>query len=91
VVGRVASAVIASASPRVPIEDATTSNGTTYELLIINLIDTNSIFLEGVDGSFRGGAVEDLVVGASIRACHTGSELRSSPPQVNATRIDVRP
>jgi hypothetical protein len=45
--------------------------------------------VQRADGTSARGGAADLVVGARIRARHTGVEMRSLPPQYQATRIRV--
>ena len=42
-------------------------------------------------GVFSAGTVVDIVVGARLRVLTTGAELRSLPPQYQATRVSVLP
>ena len=45
--------------------------------------------VQRADGTSTRGGAADLVVGARIRARHTGTEMRSLPPQYQATHIRV--
>jgi hypothetical protein len=45
--------------------------------------------VQRADGTSARGGAADLVVGARIRARHTGVEMRSLPPQYQATHIRV--
>lgn len=47
------------------------------------------ILVQQANGSYQEGSVHDLVEGARYRAWHDGIEMRSLPPQYNATRIEV--
>jgi len=41
------------------------------------------------DGSTRRGTAADLVAGARIMARHTGAQMRSLPPQYQATHVRI--
>lgn len=47
------------------------------------------VAVQRADGTTRPGEPADLAPGARVLARHTGTELRSLPPQYHATRIRV--
>jgi hypothetical protein len=57
--------------------------------LYLHVSAESVIFMRKPDGSTARGSLKDLSVGLPISAWHTGVELRSSPPQYTATRVDV--
>ena len=72
------------------IQDAISSFGKTYEEIIVAVSRETSIFRDNPDGSMTPGSTTDLVVGALIRARLTGVLRKSLPPQVDATRVEVK-
>lgn len=63
--------------------------GAPGERAVLVVAPGTEIAVLGADGTSRPGDVLDLVSGARIEARHTGAELRSLPPQYQATRIRV--
>jgi hypothetical protein len=51
-------------------------------------LDNTPIFVIE-DGFMRRGGLDDMRIGDTIRAWHTGVEDNSLPPQYDATRIEV--
>lgn len=94
--GQVISGVIAKISSNgfpieVHVQNGESSSGTTYEEIVVAVWDSTLIYRENPDGSLTRGNMSDLVVGDSIRAFHTGALRKSLPPQVDATKIEVKP
>lgn len=86
------SGVIADVEPgagatRVTVEVA--RPGASGERAVLLVAPGTEIAVWGADKTSRPGDVLDLVPGAGINARHTGAELRSLPPQYQATRIRV--
>jgi hypothetical protein len=63
--------------------------GAAGERAILLVSPQTEITVQAADGTSRAGDVRDLVAGARIDARHTGTELRSLPPQYHATHIRV--
>jgi hypothetical protein len=59
------------------------------ERAILLVSPQTEITLQAADGTSRAGDVRDLAPGARIGARHTGTELRSLPPQYHATHVRV--
>ena len=74
----------------VRVQNAESLSGMTYDTIIVAVWSTTSIFRENTDGSMTPGSTVDLVVGALVRAQHTAALRKSYPPQVDATRVEVR-
>lgn len=72
------------------IQDAILSSGKKYEEIVVAVSRETSIFRDNPDGSMTPGSTTDLVVGALIRARLTGALRKSVPPQVDATRVEVK-
>lgn len=63
--------------------------GTPGEQAVLLVSPQTEIRVQGADGASRPGDMLDLVSGARIDARHTGTELRSLPPQYHATHVRV--
>ncbi len=59
------------------------------EQLYLRVTKDTEIVVPQADGTLTAGGVRDLVVGARVRARHTGVEFRSNPPQYPATRVEI--
>jgi hypothetical protein len=64
-------------------------SATRYEQVYLNLMKETEILVPQADGSIAAGGVNDLVVGARVRARHKGVELRSSTLQYPVTRVEI--
>jgi hypothetical protein len=86
-VGVVAAVQPAGGTTRVTVQ--VSRPGASGEQAILLVSPQTEITVQAADGTSRAGDVRDLVGGARIGARHTGTELRSLPPQYHATRIRV--
>ena len=60
-----------------------------FDKIWVKVSISTPIFVEDPDGSLKRAGWGDLTVDASIRAWHTDVILKSLPPIVMATRIEV--
>ncbi len=63
--------------------------GTPVEQAVLLVSPQTEVTVRAADGASRPGDMLDLVPGARIEARHTGTELRSLPPQYHATHVRV--
>jgi hypothetical protein len=83
--GVVAAVAPAGGITRVTVQRAGAPGG--QAILLVS--PQTEITVQAADGTSRAGDVRDLVTGARIGARHTGTELRSLPPQYQATHVRV--
>ena len=62
-----------------------------YEAGVALDVGSARIYVRLPDGRLARGRVSDVAVGAAVRAGSTGIELRSLPPQWEATWVEVTP
>lgn len=83
---------LAAAPARVVVEGAPGVSGMPPGGRAVLLVSQETeVSVQRADGTVQRGRAADLAVGLRVEAEHTGTELRSLPPQYDAVRIRVIP
>ncbi len=75
--------------PTLLIDDPAVPSGSDPDKALVHVGRSVHVFVESATGVMVRGSLDDLVVGARIRACVGGAVLRSDPPRYTANRVDV--
>ena len=86
--GVIAAVDAGPAATRVTVE-VESGPGAEPERAVLLVSPETEVEVQRADGTTGRGSTADLVVGARIVARHSGAEMRSLPPQYQATRIRI--